>query len=959
LLGGLLAAAMTCGLMPANMLDENTAEAASFDYPVQQFRMGIADTNRNVNISETESGSPVTSDKDNGTDSENWYLNYISAGVYEIVNAATDYVLTAESGYCTIAPDTDAANQRWNITAVQQDFEGFDLYYKITSNADASKALTFTPDTNSFSLDSYSGGTYQKYKLNLKGLEGFAANAKVAGGEKAGTIGGLLGETVFVDTTEECVAAMKRTEPLTIVVTENLEFNDWNKTDQKIESNKTILGSYSKNIIYNSQWRNDEFYGDSSIPPSNNIVFQNLHFRASELNSNGCGVILVYIYCGRNVWFDHNDFSASFGHNRDVEVGKFIWINTPSMGWADDCYNGISPDYVTISSNHFNNRSWTVAYGTQNTETTRDRTTLMFNKWENCARRTPQIGNGTGHVYNSYHTYSITEPSQQIIAGDGCTMLTEYCYFEGLKGLEFAGGGSASSPFRDTGSVSAASVGGSASAMNQSFQYSHSWNPGTENYGYSLISANDTKSFCNSYSGAVTKLSDMKYITDSDLSGMVMKKYESPFLKEIEVGELSTGKEGTVLSTENTYTFKNSGSGLYLAVADGTEAAGTDVIQAAENGNAASWTLKESGNADGYYYVISKLGDGRTYFLDVASMGTDNGTNIGIWTDTACDAQLFKFVDNGDGTFQIATKVTKDASGIGIVAGSTESGASAVQWKYDGSANQKWIIEIDSTIAQNLQIKDTAHIAGWAAVESVKVGDPVFGDRDATYTALPDALIGAEYIRTACDSKNSTEDLAVMTVTKDGTVYAAFDSRVTSAPAWLSGWTKNDMTAVNSKDVTFVIYALEVNAGDTVTLGTNGQSASCVNYTVFLTEKAEEETTTEATTTETTTSTEETTEETTAQTTASTEETTAESSETTATETVTPDTDEVVYGDVNVDGKVTIADILTLNKNLLCGESMSAQGTLNADVDGDGKPTSTDALNILKYLIMIIDTLPV
>ena len=98
LLGGLLAAAMTCGLMPANMLDENTAEAASFDYPVQQFRMGIADTNRNVNISETESGSPVTSDKDNGTDSENWYLNYISAGVYEIVNAATDYVLTAESG---------------------------------------------------------------------------------------------------------------------------------------------------------------------------------------------------------------------------------------------------------------------------------------------------------------------------------------------------------------------------------------------------------------------------------------------------------------------------------------------------------------------------------------------------------------------------------------------------------------------------------------------------------------------------------------------------------------------------------------------------------------------------------------------------------------------------------------------------------------------------------------------
>ena len=374
----------------AQMSVKASAAASDFSYPVQQFRMGIADTNRNVNISAAEAGAPVTSAKNNGTSAENWYLNYISAGVYEIVSADTGLVLTAESGYCTVSSDTDAANQRWNITSVQKDFEGYDLYYKITSNADSSKALTFTPDTNSFALESYSGATYQKYKLNLKGLEGFAANAKVSGGEKAGTIGGLLGETVFVDTTEECVAAMKRTEPLTIVVTGNLEFNDWDQADQKIEDDKTILGSYSANIIYNSRWRNDDFNGDINITPSNNIVLQNLHFRATELNSNGCGVILVYIYCGRNIWFDHNDFSASFAHNRDVEVGKFIWINTPVANWSDGCYNGISPDYITISYNHFNNRYWTVAYGTQNTETTRDRTTLMFNKWENCARRTPR-----------------------------------------------------------------------------------------------------------------------------------------------------------------------------------------------------------------------------------------------------------------------------------------------------------------------------------------------------------------------------------------------------------------------------------------------------------------------------------------------------------------------------------------------------------------------------------------
>ncbi len=933
MISGAMVLALIGGMLPAGMFAEQSVKAADFSYPVQQFRMGIADTNRNVNISEAEAGSPVTSDKNNGTDSENWYLNYISEGVYEIVNAETDQLLTADSGCCTISPDTDAANQRWNITAVEQDFEGFDLYYKITSNADSSQALTFTPDTNSFSLAGYSGETYQKYKLNLKGLEGFAANAMTDKGEKAGTIGGLLGETVFVDTTEECVAAMKRTEPLTIVVTGNLEFNDWDQADQKIEDDKTILGSYSANIIYNSRWRNDDFDGDINITPSNNIVLQNLHFRATELNSYGCGVILVYIYCGRNVWFDHNDFSATFAHDRDNEVGKFIWINTPVENWSDGCYNGISPDYITISYNHFNNRYWTVAYGTQNTETTRDRTTLLFNKWENCARRTPQIGNGTGHIYNSYHTYAISDPSQQIIAGDGCTMLTEYCYFEGLTGLEFAGGGG-SSPFRDEGSVSAASVGGSASAMNQSFSYSHIWNPGTENYGYSLISANDTKTFCDSYSGAVTKLSNMKYITDSDLSGWIMKTYPTHFLKDITVGELSTGKDGTALNTENTYAFRNSGSGLYLAVADAKAEAGADVVQLAENGNAAGWTLKASGNADGYYYVMSELGDGRTYYLDVADMSADNGANIGIWTDTACDAQLFKFVNNGDGTYQIATKVTKDASGIGIVAGSTESGASAVQWKYDGSANQKWIIEIDNALVQNLEVKD-ATIGSWSVTDSVNVGDLVYGDRDATYTQLPDALIGAEYIRTACDAKNSTEDLAVFEVASDCTVYVALDARVTAAPAWLFTWTKTNMTAANSKDVSFVIYSLDVNAGDEVTLGTNGQSASCVNYTVFLTEKAAEETTTTETTTTTTTET------------------------TTVTES-TPDVSAVIiYGDVDDSGSVDILDVLTLNRNLLAGTELSATGILAADVNGSGAPDSSDALLILKFTIGLVTALPV
>ena len=211
---------------------------------------------------------------------------------------------------------------------------------------------------------------------------------------------------------------------------------------------------------------------------------------------------------------------------------------------------------------------------------------------------------------------------------------------------------------------------------------------------------------------------------------------------------------------------------------------------------------------------------------------------------------------------------------------------------------------------------------------------------------LPDEVLGGEHILTACDHKFAAGTLAAFTAGADMTVYAAFDQRVAAAPAWLSGWTLTDLTAVNSNDVTFVFYAKEVKAGDTVTLGENGQSASCVNYTIFAVEAKAAETTTEPT-------------ETTAaptETTAAPTETTPEPTETTTSE--QPDVTPTLCGDANCDGAVSIADVLALNRNLMTGEKLTEQGALNADTDGDGKPTSADAMNILKHAIGIIKSLP-
>ncbi len=72
-----------------------------------------------------------------------------------------------------------------------------------------------------------------------------------------------------------------------------------------------------------------------------------------------------------------------------------------------------------------------------------------------------------------------------------------------------------------------------------------------------------------------------------------------------------------------------------------------------------------------------------------------------------------------------------------------------------------------------------------------------------------------------------------------------------------------------------------------------------------------------------------------------------------------PASTDAVYGDVDCNGKVDILDIIVLNKNLLGAADVTAQGKINADVNKDGKPGSDDSLSILKFIVKLIDKLPV
>ncbi len=73
----------------------------------------------------------------------------------------------------------------------------------------------------------------------------------------------------------------------------------------------------------------------------------------------------------------------------------------------------------------------------------------------------------------------------------------------------------------------------------------------------------------------------------------------------------------------------------------------------------------------------------------------------------------------------------------------------------------------------------------------------------------------------------------------------------------------------------------------------------------------------------------------------------------------TTQVDTVLYGDVNQDGIVNIADVILLNKSMLGDATLDDAGRAAADVDQGGIVDATDSLNILKFIVELIAELPV
>lgn len=181
----------------------------------------------------------------------------------------------------------------------------------------------------------------------------------------------------------------------------------------------------------------------------------------------------------------------------------------------------------------------------------------------------------------------------------------------------------------------------------------------------------------------------------SSVGYLALNAYNSGQIISLSIASSGSGSSSAAsdgIDTSKTYMIKNVNSGLYMDVAGAKAVNGTNVLQYSASKAKVNNTWKFVSDGNGYYYIYSCLKDGKTFLLDVANNSSANGTNIGIYQNTYCDAQKYKLVKNSDGSYCIYTKSSGCKSVVEVVNAYTTLNANVQQFVYNGHNCQKWYL---------------------------------------------------------------------------------------------------------------------------------------------------------------------------------------------------------------------------------------------------------------------------
>ncbi len=912
-----------------------TAKAISTDYPAQLMNIATKDNSKVLTENGTTDGSAL-SVKALGNDlSPSWRFDWVGSDskgtFFKIINAQSGRLLTPQNYKVSAGTDViiygseSDKTQHWYVVPVKTDHLGNNLYYKIVNYSDTSLALT--QGSSGMTLASYAGADNQLWLLNSDGLQGFAGYCKNdnTNNIKAGDIGGLFGQVVEVTTFDDLKEYAESTTPYTIVVTKNISLNSFSNDGNgqkytapgriQVASNKTIIGSYNAHTLNNVAFTTEQ----SNKGNGSNVIIKNFDIQHSA-EANGNDNIMVYFRGGQNLWVDHVTFT---GHDKYNPFGTDNSVSDKDKFLAC-CYYA---DYCTVSDCSFGLHEYGIILGYPDSSASNyaqyngyPRMTLASNKFYKTLTRAPGLMRwGYFHSLNNY----VSEFSMAYTVQANTNIFAENCFYENnsTSGNVCCDWNQPSSTdqnlgyFLDSGSKSSGKVNrltaGQGTSSNPSYAKVGTWKA-SSNYSYVSLSADNAKTYCNSYSGCQTAGSKYMYLRFAK-AGVPSAGYtEAPSgpMKPV----AATFAEGSC------YRIKNVNSGLYMQVAGAAAENGANVQQWGSNGSDIHdiWKLCSAG--DGYYYIVSAVGDGGTYVLDVAGKKADNGTNIDIYKYNGGTNQQFMIAANSDGSYKILTRVSGENSAVEIINASKESGANVQEWESNGVNCQDWIFESVSDVGTAM---DTSVVYTFENVNSGMVMDIVNGSMaegsnvqqwgsngfDCQKWTLKAFGSGNYYwIRSLSDenyalkAENSTNGGNI-----DIVAYSSKDS------AQLFRFTKNldgsySILTHASKDKCLV----EVGAASKES-GANVQqweptNSPCQDWNLVT------ETTTVATTTTTTTTT-----------------TTA-----TTTATVTTTVPAGLKGDVNGDRTLSLADLVSLQSWLLGKPLVTPIDPENSDINDDG-----------------------
>lgn len=688
-------------LMP--MLENNisplAAAAISTDYPVQLMNIAAKDNKAVLTENGSADGSAVSLKSLGGGLSGSWRFDRVDKDAngtfFKLCNAESGRLLTP-SNYSTKAGTSvimygseSHQTQHWYIIPVKNDHLENSLYYKIVNYSDTSLALTH--GNSRMSLETYTGADNQLWLLNPDGLQGFAGycNNDNSGNIKAGNIGGLFGEVVEVSTFDDLKKYATSDTPYTIVVTNNITVKDLNMNGTRymcsagriyVHSNKTIIGSYNAHTLFNVQ-----FCTSSNSGTGNNVIIRNFEMQ-HDAESNNNDSIVCYFGSGQNIWVDHVTFTGheNYGYapvTKEKDEDKFLAC----------CYDA---DYCTVSDCSFGKHKYGLILGYPSDDADNKskyggypRMSLIANKFDGCETRGPGLMRwGYFHSLNNY----VNNFSMAYTVMSDVNIYAENCVYEN-GGNVICDWDKATyiGHYAESGSVFSECKRTKQGGDSNSTADASTWRP-SGNYNYTALTASQAKSYCSAYSGCQTSKDNVKYIRFSK-NGVPSAGFTTlpdgdmpPVVVEPVIASFNNGE---------TFRIKNVNSGLYMQVEGAKAENGTNVQQWGSDGKSVNdiWKLFSAGN--GYYYIVSCVGDGGTYVLDVAGKKAENGTNIDIYQYNGGTNQQFMFTENEDGSYKICTRISGGKSAVEVKNADKNSGANVQEWEINNAGCQNWILE--------------------------------------------------------------------------------------------------------------------------------------------------------------------------------------------------------------------------------------------------------------------------